>query len=142
MSRIAVAVPLRWSDQDVFGHVNHARTVTLLEDARVAVFFEGAGCFVDGILVAELHVDYRRPIPYGGEPVRVELWVESVRAASFEVRYVVRSGPSQDDPVAAHARTKLVPYDLTAARPRRMTDAERTYLADLADGPNGDLQNG
>ncbi len=134
MSRTAVQVPLRWSDQDVYGHVNHARTVTLLEDARVAVFFDGAGCFVDGILVADLHVDYRRPIPYGPEPVRVELWVEAVRAASFEVRYLVRSGPSADAPVAANARTKLVPYDLAAERPRRMTDAERSFLTGLADG--------
>jgi acyl-CoA thioester hydrolase len=133
MSRAAVDVPLRWSDQDVYGHVNHARTVTLLEDARVAVFFDGAGRFVDGILVADLHVDFRRPIPYGPEPVRVELWVEAIRAASFEVHYVVRSGPSEGDPVAAHARTKLVPYDLAAARPRRITGAERSFLAGLTE---------
>ncbi|HEX4705043.1 MAG TPA: thioesterase family protein, partial [Pseudonocardiaceae bacterium] len=33
----------RWSDMDSFGHVNHANTVTLLEEARVDLLFgEGA----------------------------------------------------------------------------------------------------
>ncbi len=134
MTRFAVSVPLRWSDQDAYGHVNHARTVTLIEDARVRALFDSAGWFVDGLLVAELHVSYRRPIPYRAEPVRVVLWVAEVRAASFMVDYIVHCGPSQDDPVAAEARTQMVPYDLAAARPRRMSAAERSYLAGLGDG--------
>lgn len=134
MSRHVVGVPLRWSDQDAFGHVNHARTVTLIEDARVAMLFDSAGCFTDGLLVAQLHVDYRRPIPYRPEPVRVQLWVDAVRAASFVVHYILHCGPSADDPVAALARTQMVPYDLGAGRPRRMTTGERAYLARLADG--------
>ena len=35
MSRFHVEIPLRWADLDVYRHVNHARTVTLLEEARV-----------------------------------------------------------------------------------------------------------
>ncbi|MGH8967810.1 MAG: acyl-CoA thioesterase, partial [Actinomycetes bacterium] len=32
----------RWSDMDVYGHVNHARTVTLLEEARIQLLFAEA----------------------------------------------------------------------------------------------------
>ena len=28
-------VPVRWSDMDAFGHINHARMVTLMEEACV-----------------------------------------------------------------------------------------------------------
>jgi acyl-CoA thioester hydrolase len=31
------AVQLRWSDPDMLGHVNHARALALLEDARLAM---------------------------------------------------------------------------------------------------------
>ena len=28
-------VEVRWSDMDAFGHINHARMVTLMEEARI-----------------------------------------------------------------------------------------------------------
>lgn len=138
MSRFHVAVPLRWADLDAYRHVNHARTVTLLEEARVELVFHraaerNAGAWSDGLLVASLHVDYKRQITYGGQSVRVSMWVEEVRAASFLLRYELRTGPEPDDPVAALAGTRMVPYDLAAQRPRRLTEAERAFLAEWVD---------
>lgn len=138
MTRFVVDVPLRWSDQDAYGHVNHARTVTLLEDARVSLIFDQAAesgllDFSTGLLVARLSVDYRLPIPYGPNPVRVAMWTHQVRAASFEIDYVMQRGPRRDDPVAATARTQMVPYDLAAGRPRRLTGEERAFLARWAE---------
>lgn len=47
MPRITVPVPMRWSDIDGYGHVNNAAMLTLLEEARVATFWDtgtsGAG---------------------------------------------------------------------------------------------------
>ena len=34
MARYVAQVPLRWTDQDSYRHLNHARAVTLLEEAR------------------------------------------------------------------------------------------------------------
>jgi acyl-CoA thioester hydrolase len=135
MSRFHVAVPLRWADLDAYRHVNHAHTVTLLEEARVELVFhraaeQNAGAWSDGLLVASLHVDYKRQITYRGQSVRVSIWVGDVRAASFLLHYELRTGPEPDDPVAALARTQMVPYDLRAERPRRLTDAEREFLAE------------
>lgn len=39
MPAYATQVAVRWSDMDVFGHVNNARTVTLLEEARTELLF-------------------------------------------------------------------------------------------------------
>jgi acyl-CoA thioester hydrolase len=33
---VIAEIPLRWSDMDAFGHVNNARYVTFIEEARIA----------------------------------------------------------------------------------------------------------
>lgn len=131
-------IPLRWADMDAYRHVNHARTVTLLEEARVDLVFrlgerEGVGGWSDGLFVVGLQVDYRRQIGYEGQSVLVSMWTGEVRAASFMLHYEVRTGPSTDDPVAVVARTQMVPFDLAANRPRRISPAEREFLARWAD---------
>jgi acyl-CoA thioester hydrolase len=123
---------------DAYRHVNHARTVTLLEEARVDLVFrlgarEGVGAWSDGLFVAGLQVDYKRQIAYEGQSVLVSIWTGEVRAASFLLHYEVRTGPSVDDPVAVTAQTLMVPFDLSANRPRRLTGDERLFLARWAD---------
>jgi acyl-CoA thioester hydrolase len=119
---------------DAFGHVNHANTVTLIEEARVDMLFgeagrQGAASMVDGMVVARLVVDYHTPLVVDGTSVRVEISVRELRAASFTLDYKVHSGRRESDAVVATAETLMVPYDLDAARPRRLTDAERDFLA-------------
>jgi acyl-CoA thioester hydrolase len=141
VSRFHVDIPLRWADLDAYRHVNHARTVTLLEEARVELVFhraseddaDGAGAWSDGLLVASLQVDYKVQIPYEGQSVRVGMWTDRVRAASFLIHYELHTGPADTDPVAVVAQTQMVPYDLAAGRPRRLTDIERAFLARWAD---------
>lgn len=140
MSAYVTDVGVRWSDQDAYGHVNHARVVTLLEEARAALLFDaavrdGVAAFEAGLLVAALEIRYRRPIPWTTGGVRVEMVVDECRAASFRVRYrLLVAGPDGDGGwdtgrPAAQATTQLVPYDLATARPRRLTVGEREFLA-------------
>jgi len=124
----------RWSDMDAFGHVNHANTVTLLEEARVDLLFneaarQGAGGMTRGVVVARLVVDYHAPLVADGKTVRVAMTVREMRTAAFTLGYEVHSGPSADDPVAATAETLLVPYNTDSGRPRRLTEEERDFLA-------------
>lgn len=126
--------PLRWSDMDAFGHVNHANTVTLLEEARIDLLFveasrHGAAGMADGVVVARLVVDYHAPLLANGAKVRVEMSVREMRRASFTLGYTVHSGLSREDPVVATAETMLVPYDMKLGRPRRLSEAERDFLA-------------
>ncbi len=133
MGRFVTQVPLRWTDQDAYRHVNHARAVTLLEEARIDLFFDtaavsGVDGFSSGLLVAELGVRYRRQIAYRAEPLCVEMWVDRVRAASFRIVYALHDGGHETDPVAIEATTTMALFDLRTQRPRRSTTDERAFL--------------
>ncbi|TDC42627.1 thioesterase family protein [Micromonospora sp. KC213] len=132
---------LRWSDLDAYGHVNNARFLTLYEEARVAMMFAGGRAwgvdsFADGVVIRRHEVDYLRPIDYAlgrataeaAPTVRIELWVEQIRAGSFTVAYELYDG----EVLASTARSVLVPFDLIAKRPRRINDDERTFLLSYA----------
>ncbi|MGW7535148.1 acyl-CoA thioesterase [Amycolatopsis sp. NPDC054798] len=120
----------RWSDMDVYGHVNHANVVTLLEEARVPVLFgaaERAGLteLPKGIVVVKLGVHYRAPIvAVPDRPVRVEITLTELKASTMTLGYVVRTGPDESDRVAVTAETVLAPYDTVNLRPRRFSDEE------------------
>jgi acyl-CoA thioester hydrolase len=119
---------LRWSDLDAYGHVNNARFLTLYEEARVAFMFAGGRergltSFEEGIVIARHEVDYLRPVDYA-DPVRIELWVEELRASRFVLAYEL----FDRDAVASRARSVCVPFDLDNGRPRRLSDAERDFL--------------
>jgi acyl-CoA thioester hydrolase len=138
VARFVTQVPLRWTDQDSYRHVNHARAVTLLEEARIDMFFEAAGAdgirtFSGGLLVAGLNVEYRRQIGYRSEPLRVTMWVDELCAASFRISYAMHDGPVETDPVAIEASTKMAMFDLDAQHPRRLTADERAFLQRWSD---------
>ena len=126
--RFTYDVAVRWSDMDRFGHVNNARFLTLYEEARVAMFFLGARAhgltsFEEGIVIARHEVDYLRPVDYG-HPVRIEMWISELRAGRFTVSYELYD----EDALAGRAKSVCVPYNLTQARPRRLSEAERDFL--------------
>lgn len=134
MGVFAAEVRPRWSDMDAFGHVNHANTVTLLEEARAELLFveaarQGAKTMAGGMVVARLVVDYHVPLVADGSNVRVEISVRTLKAASFTLDYVVHGGRSTTDAVVATAETLMVPYNLESGRPRRLDEAERDFLA-------------
>ncbi|MET8908243.1 thioesterase family protein [Micromonospora sp. NPDC004551] len=134
---------LRWSDLDAYGHVNNSRFLTLYEEARVAMMFAGGRAwgvdsFSDGVVIRRHEVDYLRPVDYAlgrataeaAPTVRIELWVEEIRAASFTVAYELYDR----DVLASRARSVLVPFDLAAQRPRRISADERAFLLRYAPG--------
>ena len=121
--------PLRWSDLDAYGHVNNARFLTLYEEARVALMFvearkAGMTSFEQGVVISRHEIDYLRPIDYT-DPMRIELWITELRASRFTVEYEL----FDREVVASRARTVCVPFDLERGRPRRLSDAERDFLA-------------
>ncbi|GAA0924968.1 acyl-CoA thioesterase [Pseudonocardia zijingensis] len=133
MAPFIADVGVRWTDQDVFQHVNHAVTVTLLEEARIQLVFDAAGAegvsgFAEGLLVTGLSVDYKRQLSYRARRLRVAMTVEDVRAAAFRIRYAMHEGPEEGDAVAVTAETRLAAFDLDAQRPRRLTPEERQFL--------------
>ncbi|MER7998761.1 MULTISPECIES: acyl-CoA thioesterase [unclassified Streptomyces] len=142
MARHIYSCPLRWSDMDAFGHVNNAVFISYLEEARIDFMFrlapgDGSPSFSGGSVVARHEIDYKRPLVHRHEPVTVESWVTKISAASLTIAYEIKD----EDQVYVRASTVVVPYDLEAARPRRITAEERSYLmeymAEDADGTEG-----
>jgi acyl-CoA thioester hydrolase len=128
-SRYVAQVRVRWSDLDAFGHVNNARTVTLLEEARVDWLFveaarHGVDRLTEGIVVSRLEISYIRAIGFG-LPVTVSMGISELGVASFTVDYQVRVSGE----LAATAATVLVPVGPATFRPRRLDDPERRFLA-------------
>ena len=115
-------VQLRWSDPDSLGHVNHARALSLIEDARLAM---AAGMPGDGgLILARLEVDYLRQLYYRvGERLCVRSWVTRLGTKSFTVRQEL----SQDDQVAIRADVVMVLFDFATDASRPLTEAERAH---------------
>jgi acyl-CoA thioester hydrolase len=121
-------VQLRWSDPDMLGHVNHARALALLEDARLAM--------VDGfpgspLILARLEVDYLRQLYYrAGERLCVTSWVTRLGTKSFTLRQEL----VQDGEVAIRADVVMVQFDFETNVSRPMADDERAHWSRFLDG--------
>jgi acyl-CoA thioester hydrolase len=122
-------VQLRWSDPDSYGHVNHARALSLLEDARLAVAADAPrsepGRLPD-IILARLEVDYLRQLYYRvGEVLTVRSWVARIGTKSFTVRQEL----IQDGVPAIRADGICVAFDIATDTSRALTDEERAFWA-------------
>jgi acyl-CoA thioester hydrolase len=129
VARHVYQATLRWSDMDAYRHINNVQYLRYLEEARVDMMFtlgqrEGAKTLSEGVVIARHEIDYKRPLVWRPEPIRIETWVTQIRAASFALAYEVLD----DDGVYARAASVLVPYSLDGQRPRRVNDEERRYL--------------
>jgi acyl-CoA thioester hydrolase len=137
MGRYTTHCQIRWSDMDAYGHVNNARYLTLFEEARTELIARvardqyGLTNLLTGIVVGRHEIDYLRPIDYQPEPVRIEVWMVEVRNAWFTVAYELFD--HDGGAVVARAKTKMVPYDLAAGRPRRLAPAEKEFLCSWLD---------
>ncbi|MDQ2758809.1 MAG: acyl-CoA thioesterase [Actinomycetota bacterium] len=127
-----VAVPLRWSDMDAYGHVNNVQFLRLLEDARVIGFEQwfgrGRSLLDHGVLVTRHEIEYLAPLAFRHAPVAVDMWCTKVGAASFDLAYDLRDPDGVGDVTYARAATGVVTYDFDRAAPRRLDPAERAVL--------------
>ncbi|MYW01380.1 thioesterase family protein [Streptomyces sp. SID3343] len=129
MARHIYQATLRWSDMDAYRHINNVQYLRYLEEARVDMMFtlaqgEGAKTLAEGVVISRHEIDYKRPLVWRAEPVRIETWVTRIGAARFTLGYEIKD----DDEVYATAMSVLVPYSLSEQRPRRLTGEERAYL--------------
>ena len=120
-------VQLRWSDPDSYGHVNHARALSLLEDARLAMAAAspatGPGRQPD-IILARLEVDYLRQLYYrAGERLCVRSWVTRLGTKSFTMRQELE----QDGRAAIRLDAVLVLFDIATDTSRALGPEEREF---------------
>ena len=87
-------VPLRWSDLDAFNHVNNARYLTFIEQARIEWFesLEEPWITQDAApVIASATLHFRRPIEYPAS-IFVELFCEKLGNSSVTVGHRIVAG--------------------------------------------------
>jgi acyl-CoA thioester hydrolase len=142
LPRLHVPIHLRWGDLDALGHVNNTSMLKLLEEARLRAFWrpddgsepaptavfdmsvlEGGG--TRATLVARQEIEYLRPVPYGQQPLDVQLWIGHIGGSSIEVFYDVFSPVGDEQVLYARAAAVVVLVDTSTGRPTRWGAAER-----------------
>ena len=124
-------VPVRWSDIDMYQHVNHATMVTILEEARIPFLAEAFGSTITttGLLIAEVKVSYKGQLRLVDSPLQVAIWVNRLRAVDFTLGYEVRSVDADPESRAAViAETQLAAFDIDEQKLVRLSPAHREYL--------------
>ena len=124
-------VRVRWSDIDMYQHLNHATMVTILEEARVDFLREPFAGDVEtiGLLIHEVQVLYKGQLRLVDSPLQVTMWTKRLRAVDFTLGYEVRpvSAPPDSKP-AVIAETQLAAVHIAEQRLVRLAPAHREFL--------------
>jgi acyl-CoA thioester hydrolase len=124
-------VPIRWSDIDMYQHVNHATMVTILEEARIPFLSEpfGADITTVGLLIHEVRVLYKGQLRLIDSPLQVTVWTKRVRAVDFTLGYEVRpAGTDLSSKPSVIAETQLAAVHIQEQRLQRLSPAQQDYL--------------
>jgi acyl-CoA thioester hydrolase len=124
-------VRVRWSDIDMYQHINHATMVTILEEARVDFLREPFAEDVQtiGLLIHEVRVLYKGQLRLLDSPLQVTMWTKRLRAVDFTLGYEVRPvDAAPDSRPAVIAETQLAAVHIEEQRLVRLSPTHRDYL--------------
>nr|WP_064570848.1 thioesterase family protein [Gordonia sp. LAM0048] len=126
-------VGVRWSDMDAFGHINHARMVTLMEEARIAWLLsagEDYAPLITSAMIVHVDIRYQAQLRHDDSPLRIGMWIKGFRSVDFTIGYEIRSaGAEADSRPACVASTQMAVVDIEKHTLRRLTPAEKDYLS-------------
>jgi acyl-CoA thioester hydrolase len=127
--RHTYACAVRFSDVDAYRHVNNVKYFEYYQEARIALMtslgrFGGGPSDALGVVVAQIDVDYRRPIFFREAPYVVETWVTHVGRSSFVIEGRVVDGAE----VLSRSRVVMVAFDAQRQRSRELSEPERRGL--------------
>ncbi len=123
MNALVKVIPLRWNDFDVLGHVNNVRYFEYMQDARVALVeklnISKAELAEIGHVVARQEIDYLKAIPMDATSVSVEISIDKIGGASYNLSYLISDGAGH---IYAKASTVMVTFDVKSDSVVRIPD--------------------
>jgi acyl-CoA thioester hydrolase len=134
VSRHRYALHVRFSDVDIYRHVNNVKYFEYYQEARLALLGtlgrldEAVGSSFTTV-VARIGVEYRRPILFRPEPYVVETWVQRVGTTSYTLGSEIKDGEA----VLSAAEVVAVRFDMVRQRACPLTVEERDLLATAAE---------
>ena len=125
---------VRFSDVDVYGHVNNVKYFEYFQEARISCLGRlGEGVHegsIPAMVVAQSDVVYRRPILFRPETYDVYSWISRLGRTSM----VMEAEILAEDELLAHARFVMVFFNPVTERSIEPPAAVRAVLADLVAG--------
>ena len=120
---------IRWDDLDAFGHVNNAKYLVFVQEARVDLFWKeriekGLKPVFDDMVVARAEVDYKIPLTKTNHDYQISIWVSKIGGAALDLEYEI----SSSEGIHARLKTVQVAVDLETKKSRRLTEEERAIL--------------
>ncbi|CEI83930.1 4-hydroxybenzoyl-CoA thioesterase [Oceanobacillus oncorhynchi subsp. incaldanensis] len=123
-----IPISVRFSETDMYGHVNNVSPFIYFEEARIA-YLNSIGFLSkdmrqkDGIIVADLQCNYLKEL-YFGDDIRVYVKTASVGNTSFDIHYKVM----REEEAILTARGRLVYIDTEKKAPKKLSDALKQKL--------------
>jgi acyl-CoA thioester hydrolase len=140
MPRHVYSCHVRFSDVDVYGHVNNVKYFEYYQEARIAFIrsldeplFDAGQESTMRQVVARIDVDYKRPILFRPEAYAVETWVTRIGTSSYDLVCRIVGGDG-DETVYSTAEVRLVAFDLATQRARPLSGVERSRLEAVLEG--------
>jgi acyl-CoA thioester hydrolase len=138
--RFSLPVEVRFADLDVLGHLNNAKYLTYVEQARILYVQTVCGWSGDwrslGMILARTEIDYKLPIAFG-DAVIVYIRTSRIGSKSFDLEYLLSRQQGDAAPeIAATVKTVMVSYDYqqdsSIAVPQAWRDAMLAYEPSLS----------
>ncbi len=125
-------IEVRYGDLDPQGHVNNAKYLTYMEQARVSYIrhlgLREGNSFLDvGMVLADVHVTFQAPILFG-DAVRVGVRFTHLGNKSLHSECCIEG---QDGRKFASSEAVLVTYDLRAGQTAAIPDAWRKKILEF-----------
>jgi len=131
MFRYYKLIEVRFSDLDTLGHVNNARYLTYMEQARIG-YFHHLGLWwprvtpETGLILADVQVTFRKPILLEHR-VKIGVHIPRLGNKSFPMRYRLEDADSND--LFAIGETVQVCYDYRAQQTIPIPESWRQVIA-------------
>ncbi len=124
-------VPVRFSDVDVYGHVNNVEYFTYLQEARIPMMTEigskAPGSEKFRLVVAQTDLEYLRPLVLRAEPYTASSRLTRVGTKSLWIETEISDG----ERVHARGRVVMVFFDTEAERSIEPTPQLRAVMNEM-----------
>ncbi len=123
-------VQVRFSDVDVYGHVNNVKYLEFFQESRISQFTRvldqlPPGTVVPSMVVARQDIDYKVPVLFRAEPYDSWTWVAKLGTTSMTLEAVIADGET----VLARGRFVMVFFDPATGRATPPPEEVRALIA-------------
>ena len=131
--RFYCPIEVRYGDLDPQGHLNNAKYLTYIEQARINYIkhlglWDGSSFLDIGIILADVHLTFRSPIHFG-QPVRVGVRVSRLGNKSLSMEY--RLEDASDGQELARGSTVSVAYNYLERKTISLPEEWRTAITNF-----------